>query len=71
MIIVSQNKDKILNFNLICNMFVFDGEIRCVFADGSDTIIGVYETRERAKEVLKDIIDYYRQGFKIYYMSKK
>lgn len=56
MIIVSQDKEEIVNFDLICNMFVFGSGIRCVLADGSDTIIGEYETQERAKEVLQEII---------------
>lgn len=56
MIIVSQDKEEIVNFDLICNMFVFGSGIRCVLADGSDTIIGEYETQERAKEVLQEIV---------------
>ena len=56
MIIVSQDKEEIVNFDLICNMFVFGSGIRCVLADGSDTIIGEYETQERAKEILQEII---------------
>lgn len=56
MIIVSQDKEEIVNFDLICNMFVFGSGIRCMLADGSDTIIGEYGTQERAKEVLQEII---------------
>ena len=59
MIIVSQDKEEIVNFDLICNMFVFGSAIRCILADGSDTIVGEYETQERAKEILNDIRNAY------------
>lgn len=60
MIIVSQDKEEIVNFDLTCNMFVFgDNGIRCMLSDGSDTIIGEYKTKERAIQVLGEIIEFY------------
>ena len=57
MIIVSQDKEKIVNFDMVTNMFVYCiSSIRCMLSDGSDTIIGEYKTKERAKEVLQEII---------------
>ena len=70
MIIVSQDKEEIVNFNLICNMFVFGSGIRCVLADGSDTIIGEYETQERAKEVLEEIIEAYNKSKEDFYVQE-
>ena len=60
MIIVSQDKEEIVNFDLICNIFVFGSGIKCILADGCDTIIGEYKTQKRAKEVLEEIINMYK-----------
>ena len=62
MIIVSQDKTEIINFNNILKIEVIDNEI-IVFYKNTETAgikgtesIGTYETEERAKEVLQEII---------------
>ena len=64
MIIVSQNKDIIANFDNIisldtdqCNgVYV----VECNFTNRNNVYLGEYETEERAKEVLQEIIKSYR-----------
>lgn len=56
MIIVSQDKEEIVNFDMVANMFIFGKGIKCILSNGTDTIVGEYKTQERAKEVLQEII---------------
>lgn len=65
MIIVNQDKDEIINFNNISNIFIYnplnnnDGEFEI---NADDNLLGTYKTEERAKEVLKEIIKIYRSS---------
>lgn len=62
MIIVSQDKRTILNFEQISGITVSEnGHIGITDNWGNDTFvdIGTYQTEKRAKEVLQEIIDYY------------
>ena len=62
MIIVSQNKKKIINFERITEVIVSDKDI-CVrdnFEVQKGLIIATYESEERAKEVLQEIISKYK-----------
>ena len=68
MIIVSQNKDEIVNFDNIINIMITDCDgdfvISAVALVGIDDIyreLGYYKTEERAKEVLQEIIQSYRE----------
>ena len=68
MIIFSQNKDEIVNFNNIINIMITDCDgdfvISAVALVGVDDVyreLGYYKTEERAKEVLQEIISKYRQ----------
>lgn len=64
MIIVSQNKDIIANFDNItsldtdqCNgVYV----VECNFTNRNNVYLGEYKSEERAKEVLQEIIKKYR-----------
>lgn len=65
MIIVSQDKDKIFNFNNLTQLYITsmtiyeegtEYEIRCETVDSLYDTIGTYKTEERAKEVLQEII---------------
>lgn len=57
MIIISQDRCEIVNFNMVTNMFTLnDGNIRCMLSSGDDTFIAKYKTEERAKEVLQEIV---------------
>lgn len=63
MILVSQNKEKIINFERIAEVIVSDKDI-CVrdnFEVQKGLIIATYESEERAKEVLQEIIDKYKE----------
>lgn len=63
MIIVSQEKDEIVNFDKIESIWIStDGEGRFTIEATADTnsTLGRYETEERAKEVLQEIINAYR-----------
>lgn len=57
MIIVSQDKSRIFNFNNINEIYI-DGEraIRCEKINETYEDLGIYKTKERAKEVLKEIV---------------
>ena len=68
MIIVSQDKDEIVNFDNIINIMITDCDgdfvISAVALVGIDDIyreLGYYKTEERAKEVLQEIIQSYRE----------
>ena len=58
MIIVGQEKTKIINFDNVSKIYISGiNEIICTdIEDALLTILGVYKTEERAKEVLQEII---------------
>ena len=69
MIIVKQDKKGIVNFNNVTDIYIDkedDGDRHFVFyipvsnIDGLD-ILGIYETEERAKEVLQEIMEKYKE----------
>ena len=63
MIIVSQDKDNIINFDNIKSIWIDDNVLDKtdtmfdIYAD--DEFIAEYSTEERAKEVLQEILKYY------------
>ena len=65
MIIVSQDKKEIVNFDNISSIKLFHGEgdyelYCCVNAQRDNHIlIGIYENEERAKEVLQEMVKKY------------
>lgn len=64
MIIVSQDKTKIVNFDNIAHIFISkDSEKHFLIEYGKMTgtsgLLGVYSTEKRAKEVLQEIISRY------------
>lgn len=72
MIIVKQDKKGIVNFNNVTDIYIDkedDGDRHFVFyipvsnIDGLD-ILGIYETEERAKEILQEIIKVYIENKK-------
>lgn len=66
MIIVSQDKNAIHNFDNILSLQIepCDGcyDIYVYDALNDNTSLGEYKTEERAKEVLKEIVEKYREG---------
>jgi hypothetical protein len=66
MIIVSQNREEIYNWNNISDIYIaYEFKI---FTDGN--CLGCYNTKERAKEVLQEISQGIISGGKIYYMPE-
>ena len=61
MIIVSQDKETIVNFDNITEIAQEDGEIGITndILNDNFQVIAEYETEERAKEVLQEIINKY------------
>lgn len=66
MIIVSQDKGKIINFDNMTRVYInFDegDDDVCIRTETVDSLyedLGYYKTEERAKEVLQEIIDMYK-----------
>lgn len=65
MIIVSQSKNNIVNFENI-NLIGLDGEFKIKARLGihDEVLLGKYKTEERAKEVLQEIIQSYVTNIK-------
>lgn len=63
MIIVSQDKDKIINYDnvqlLWINEHILNKTIKTFYIYADHDFLGEYETEERAKEVLQEIINSY------------
>lgn len=84
MIIVSQDKDNIVNFDNIVSIGINDFDInrettfQRITAEtiGTTTALGDYKTEERAKEVLQEIVEQYQKicddtYFIVYEMPKE
>jgi hypothetical protein len=78
MIIVSQDKTEIINFNNIINIQIVDCDGDFVLAAtalvGIEDVyreLGYYKTEEKAKEVLKLICHFYNQNARLFEMPKE
>ena len=77
MIIVSQDKTKIVNFDNLTQIYITQDEeeksyfIRYETVDSLYDDLGEYKTEERAKEVLQEILKYYAISDKDYPMDMK
>lgn len=60
MIIVSQDKSEIINFDKVQNIYVSGRFISLYFELNNNEVIGTYKTEERAKEVLQEILEAYK-----------
>lgn len=60
MIIVSQDKTELINFSNIVRLEVSNNAEGHNFCNDFETVIGLYNTEERAKEVLEEIVDTYK-----------
>lgn len=56
MIIVYQDKTGIINFDKVQNIYVSGRYVRLNFELNNNEVIGTYKTKERAKEVLNEIV---------------
>jgi hypothetical protein len=76
MIIVSQNKDNIINFDNLTQVYITQDEeekayfIRFETVDSLYEDLGEYDTEERAEEVLRDIVHWYEIDAKVYRMPE-
>ena len=65
MIIVNQDRDKIINFDNLTQVYITQDEEETAYFIRLETVnclyddLGEYETEERAKEVLQEIWDFY------------
>lgn len=65
MIIVSQDKEEIVNLDNIENIWIDaeeEGRFTIEATATTNSTLGYYETKERAKEVLQEIVRYYAIG---------
>ena len=65
MIIVSQGKEEIINLDNIQRLFIDADYISAVIyveCIEDDILIGSYKTEERAKEVLAEITEFWKNG---------
>lgn len=68
MIIVSQDKEKIVNFDNLTQVYITQDEEETAYFIRYETVdslyddLGKYETEERAKEVLQEITEFWRIG---------
>ena len=61
MLILSQDKNGIVNFTNITSILVENKELIARVTNGHKATLGEYNTEERAKEVLQEIISFYFQ----------
>lgn len=60
MIILNQKKDIIINFSNVVSIYVQDTNVQMLMTFIEDALIlGKYATKERAKEVLEEILERY------------
>ena len=68
MIIVSQDKEKIVNFDNLTQVYITQDEEETAYFIRYETVdslyddLGKYETEERAKEVLAEITEFWKNG---------
>lgn len=77
MIIVSQDKDNIINFDNLTQVYITQDEeekayfIRFETVDSLYEDLGEYKTEERAEEILRDIAHWYEIDAKVYRMPEE
>ena len=74
MIIVSQDEMELVNFNAIESIWICpneEGRFTIEATADTNATLGYYKTEERAKEILKDIIQGYVNKCIIYEMPKE
>ena len=76
MIIVSQDKEKIVNFDNLTQVYITQDEEETAYFIRYETVdslyddLGKYETEERAKEVLQEIIKVYKHQTNKYHFTE-
>lgn len=63
MIIVDQDKNNVINYDNVKSLWIDDNVLdktnTTFYINADDDFLGEYETEERAKEVLKEIVEKY------------
>ena len=77
MIIVSQDKEKIVNFDNLTQVYITQDEEETAYFIRYETVdslyedLGEYDTEERAEEILRDIAHWYEIEAKVYRMPEE
>lgn len=73
MIILSQNKKNIINFDRVSNIWIEEKTVKYQCPDIEDFWgkLGNYATEKRAKEVLQEIVNTYVRECKTYIMPEE
>lgn len=77
MIIVSQDKEKIVNFDNLTQVYITQDEEETAYFIRYETVdslyddLGKYKTRERAEEILRNIEHWYEIDAKVYRMPEE
>lgn len=75
MLIRTQDKKGLINFNNVTDIFSFknqkDVEIRSSVVDGECLRLGTYSTEEKALKVLDKIQEYYGRDYPYYVMPQE
>lgn len=64
MIIVSQDKEEIINFDVIESIWISsdeEGRFTIEATANTNSTLGYYKTKERAEQILQEILGKYRQ----------
>ncbi len=73
MVIVSQDKTELINFNNVENIYISGKYVSINYKSGENAVIGTYKTENRAKEILEEISSFYiinEYQNKVYRMPK-
>jgi 5'(3')-deoxyribonucleotidase len=69
MIIVNQDKDNVINYDNVKSLWIDDNVLdktnTTFYINADDDFLGEYKTEERAKEVLKEIVEKYSSYLKL------
>lgn len=64
MIIVSQDKDNVINYDNVTSLWIDDNVLdktnTTFYINADEDFLGEYKTEERAKEVLQEIVSKYK-----------
>ena len=77
MIIVNQDRDKIINFDNLTQVYITQDEEETAYFIRYETVdslyedLGEYDTEERAEEILRDIAHWYEIEAKVYRMPEE
>ncbi len=71
MLIISQDKNIIINFDNIEILSIVDERICYKTLSGETGILGIYKSPIRAKRVFNSIVEFYANDLRCYYIPEK